>query len=100
MTTTSSAHATATRTPSGPSVTETLSRRNAWLVGGLVAAATVAIVGIGFGAYEASQDQPTPASQPAEVGTYDSGTTLQRSADDVAHGSGSVVVSGSGQQVR
>ena len=86
---------TATRTPSAQTPTAAASHRNAWLVVGLLVG-ILAILGIAFAVYAAAQPPATPASS----GSYQSGTTLQRSADDVAHGAGSVVVTGSGQQVR
>lgn len=91
MTTTS----TATRTSSARTPVAASSHRNAWIVVGVLVA-TLAILGISFAVYQAAQ----PPSSPASTGSYDPGTTLQRSGADVAHGAGSVVVSGAGQQVR
>ena len=92
---------TATRTPSAQTPVGTGSHRTAWLLAGLVVA-TLAILGIGFAVYQATQSPQSPQAKttPASTSSYDSGTTLQRSADDVAHGAGSVVVTGAGQPVR
>ena len=62
-----------------------------------LALAALAILAISFAVYQAAQPSSTPASTGS---SYGPGTTLQRSAGDVAHGSGSVVVTGAGQQVR